>query len=228
MASPPAPTRRERVRAQTLEEIKRHALAQVAEGGTGALSLNAIAKAMGMSGPALYRYFASRDDLLAALVADGYRELAGVVVAAGAAAARRTPARRLAAMTAAYRAWALAHPQRYALLFAPRPAGFDDPEEGIAAMSTAMHELLAALAELAGDAAPARAGTLDAQLRRWAAQRATGAALPPLVLKLGVLVWTRMHGIVSLELAGVLGDMELDAGLLLDAELAEIVRAAAR
>lgn len=217
-----APTRRERVRAQTLDEIKQHAYAQVAEGGAAALSLNAIAKAMGMSGPALYRYFTSRDELLAALVTDGYRELADAVVTAGAEAARRTPERRLAAMTAAYRGWALAHPQTYALLFAPRPAGFADPEEGIDAMSEAMRSLLGALAELAAGAAPRRNDRLDAQLLRWSERRNDGAALPPLVLRLGVLTWTRMHGIVSLELAGVLGDMGLDAALLLEAEVGQI------
>jgi AcrR family transcriptional regulator len=66
MSSTPAPTRRERVRLQTLDEIKQHAIQQVAAGGPSALSLNAIAKAMGMSGPAIYRYFASREQLLAA------------------------------------------------------------------------------------------------------------------------------------------------------------------
>ncbi len=221
MAPPPPPTRRERVRAQTLDEIKQRALAQVAEGGIGALSLNAVAKGMGMSGPALYRYFASRDDLLAALVTDGYRRLANDVIEAGAQAARRTPEHRLAAMTAAYRAWARAHPQHYALLFAPRPAGYADPEAGIVAMDDAMRALLEALAALA-PAAPERSDRLDAQLRRWAARRDDGDPLPPHILRLGVLAWTRMHGIVSLELAGVFGDMGLDAGLLLEAEVAQI------
>lgn len=219
MAASPPPTRRERVRAQTLDEIKQRALAQVAEGGMGALSLNAIAKGMGMSGPALYRYFASRDDLLAALVTDGYRRLADAVIAAGAEATRRSPERRLAAMTAAYRAWALAHPQHYALLFAPRPAGYADPEEGIAA--GAMRALLDALAEL-DPPAPERSDRLETQLRRWAARRGPGESLPPHILRLGVLTWSRMHGIVSLELAGILGDMELDGGLLLEAEVAQV------
>src|SRR3954451_20298327 len=92
--SAPNLTRRERVREQTLREIEQHALAQVAEGGVAALSLNAIAKAMGMSGPAIYRYFGSRDELLAALITDGYRELGESVTAAGAAAARRPRAGR--------------------------------------------------------------------------------------------------------------------------------------
>src|SRR5947209_7147016 len=120
MSTSPSPSRRDRLRAQTLQEIRGHAWAQVDAGGAHALSLNAIAKAMGMSGPALYRYFASRDELLAAMVQEGYADLVDTIEAAAAAAARRAPARRIAAVAEAYRGWALAHPARYAMLFAPR------------------------------------------------------------------------------------------------------------
>jgi AcrR family transcriptional regulator len=229
MPPPPLP-RRERVRQQTLGEIKQHALAQIADGGVAALSLNAIAKAMGMSGPAIYRYYGSRDELLAALVTDGYGELADTVQRAAAAAGRRTPARRLAAVAEAYRGWARAHPYRYELLFSVRPPTYSDPTEAIAAIQPGMVVLLELLGAIAGAAdAPAPAGKLEGQLLRWA--RARGGGPDPgsaLVLKLGVLTWTRLHGIVSLELAGILGDMGLDAGLLVQAELDDIVAAARR
>ena len=226
--SAPNLTRRERVREQTLREIEEHALAQVADGGVAALSLNAIAKAMGMSGPAIYRYFGSRDELLAALVTDGYRELGEVVTAADAAAARRAPAKRLAAIAEAYLAWARANPHRYDLLFSVRPATYSDPAEAIEAIQPAMVALLEVLGEIAGDAgAPAPGGKLDGQLRRWAAARGDTEAPPPGVLKLGVLAWSRLHGIASLELAGILGDMGLDAGLLAQAEVDDLVASAA-
>ena len=226
--SGPNLTRRERVREQTLREIEEHALAQVAAGGVAALSLNAIAKAMGMSGPAIYRYFGSRDELLAALVTDGYRELGEVVTAADAAAARRAPAKRLAAIAEAYLAWARANPHRYDLLFSVRPATYSDPAEAIEAIQPAMVALLGLLGEIAGDAgAPAPGGKLDGQLRRWAATRGDTDAPPPGVLKLGVLAWSRLHGIASLELAGILGDMGLDAGLLAQAEVDDLVASAA-
>ena len=167
--STPTPTRRERVRRQTLVEIKEHALAQVAEGGLAALSLNAIAKAMGMSGPAIYRYFGSRDELLAELITDGYGELAEIVEQAARPAPRRSPARRLVAAAEAYRAWARANPYRYDLLFSVRPPTYSDPTEAIAAIQPAMGVLLEVLGEIAGAAgASARGGKLDAQLRHWA------------------------------------------------------------
>lgn len=61
---------RERYRAQMQAEIKQRAWEQIASTGVAALSLKAIAKQMGMSGPALYRYFPSRDELITALISD--------------------------------------------------------------------------------------------------------------------------------------------------------------
>jgi AcrR family transcriptional regulator len=225
----PPPTRRERQRTETLAEIRTRALAQVDDGGVAALSLNAIAKAMGVSGPALYRYFASRDDLLAALITEGYADITATVQQAATEAARRAPARRLQAVADAYRAWALAHPRRYAMLFGDRPEGFADPAEAIAEIQGAMETLLAIISEIAGTgpgAAPARPTKLDHQLTQWAERRGEPASPAPLILRLGVLTWTRLHGTVSLELAGVFADMGLDAGLLLEAEIAQIVDAA--
>jgi AcrR family transcriptional regulator len=71
-----APDRRTRLRAWTREEIKAAALRQLAEHGVEGLSLNAIAKELGMTGPALYQYVTSRDELLADLVVDAWEELA--------------------------------------------------------------------------------------------------------------------------------------------------------
>ena len=223
----PALTRRERLRRDTLAEIRERALAQIAEGGPSAVSLNAIAKAMGMSGPAVYRYFASRDELLAVLVAEGYAELVAALETAEAAAGRRRPAGRLDAVADAYRAWASAHPHRYAMLFGVRPAGVTDTEAAISTVHAGMRVLLRVLGELVVDpaAAPPVAPRLDAQLSRWAARHGDGDVPPP-VLLLGVQTWTRLHGIVSLELAGVFADMDVDPALLLRAELAQIVAAA--
>ena len=63
-------TRRERYRLDTAAEAKRLAMGQLSNGGVGALSLNAIAREMGMTGPALYRYVGNRDDFLTELIID--------------------------------------------------------------------------------------------------------------------------------------------------------------
>ena len=79
--------RRERVRQATVEEIKAVARAQMAAEGTAGVTLRAIAREMGMTAPALYRYFGSRDDLVTALVTDAYDALADAMEAAVAAVA---------------------------------------------------------------------------------------------------------------------------------------------
>jgi AcrR family transcriptional regulator len=71
---PPA-TRRERVRAATVAEIKQVARRLLVNEGPQNVTLRAIAREMGMTAPGLYRYFPSYDHLLAELVVDIYREL---------------------------------------------------------------------------------------------------------------------------------------------------------
>jgi AcrR family transcriptional regulator len=64
-------TRRERQRAATVEEIKEVARGLMRGQGTPAIRFTDIAKEMGMTPPALYRYYADRDELLTELIAEG-------------------------------------------------------------------------------------------------------------------------------------------------------------
>ena len=91
MAETGTKTPRERYRTQVRAEIKERAWEQIATAGASALSLNAIAKQMGMSGPALYRYFASRDELITELIRDAYRSLADTFRAAAERRRRTSP-----------------------------------------------------------------------------------------------------------------------------------------
>lgn len=226
VSDPVAPTRRARLRAQTLDELKQHALAQVAEGGPEALSLSAIARSMGMSGPALYRYFASRDELLAALVADGYADLADTLETAAGKARRRAPAARLRAVAGAYRIWALANPHRYRLVFSTTyGSGRMAPEQTIPAAHRSMLTFLDAVAALGPppNAETGRAGALDRQLARWARDRPGDSHLPAAILFLGVSAWTRLHGVVSLEIEGMFAAMNIDPALVFGAEVDHLI-----
>ena len=71
------------------DEIKSAALRQLADGGPAGVSVNAIGRELGVSGPALYRYFPSRDALLAELAIDAYADLAAALDAAVARRGRR-------------------------------------------------------------------------------------------------------------------------------------------
>jgi AcrR family transcriptional regulator len=201
-------TRRERNRERTLAEIKQIALRQLAEGGVDALSLNAIAKEMGVSGPALYRYFAARDDLIAELVVEAYEALA---------AALETAPQDIRALADAYRAWALAQPHRYRLAMAtPLGSGALAPERVIPAAQRSMDVMLAALAEL--PPAPPPPAALAEQLTAWG-----GTDLPPAVLQRGLTTWSRLHGLVMLELDGHLASTGVDPALLYRAEVDSLI-----
>jgi AcrR family transcriptional regulator len=232
-----APTRRERQRRETLAEIKALAVDQVAAGGAESVSLNAIARAMGMSPAALYRYFASRDALLAELVADAYGSLADALQQAVAGAAEG--AGRLVAVAHAYRDWALAHPNSYLLIFQTQSgSGLDlEPERTVAAAQRSMDVFLDALGGAApGQAAPdgaapgeAGGGQLSPELARqveaWG-QRSQTPGLAAGQLYLGLLAWTRLHGLISLELGQHLPATGVDPALLYDAEVQSLVRRA--
>lgn len=218
-------SRRERLRAEALSEITTLAMAQVAEGGPAALSLNAIARQMGMSGPAIYRYFASRDELLTRLVVDVYTNLAAALADAAERASRRGPENRLRALADAYRDWALDHPREYRLLFAGGLPKQEPPEIAQAA-HRAMELILATLRDLAGgEAATAHAvhPRLASQLADWALKRGAMEHLPPWLLRLGVVTWQRLHGHMALELEGIHVAMGLDPRLLYRSEVDVIV-----
>lgn len=202
---------RERYRAQVREEVKRHAWEQIATAGVTALSLNAIAKEMGMSGPALYRYFAGRDELITALIRDAYRSLADTVRAAHEAGTT------VVALAAVIREWALADPQRYLLIYGTPVPGYHAPDD-ITAISD---EILAVLLEVCGSAEEAPQSPFDVFLsmdRGWAGRL---PASSPTVHR-ALSFWTRLQGVLSLELAGHLTPMGFDPGLLLAEEVADL------
>src|ERR1035441_9220625 len=110
--APEPPTMRERCRAQVRGEVKQAALRQLAESGPAGLSVSAIGKQLGVSGPALYRYFASRDELLTELVIDAYDDLADALRAAASQPAGLEPRPRPEALARAHRPRAERRPGR--------------------------------------------------------------------------------------------------------------------
>lgn len=95
------------------------ALEVLGQQGAGALSLAEVARRVGVSAAALYRHFADREALLAALAAECFARFEVCLRRA----AGGTPRERVRALTAAYLAFAARHPGRYALMFG---AGLDE------------------------------------------------------------------------------------------------------
>jgi AcrR family transcriptional regulator len=206
---------RQRYRTQVRDEVKRAALRQLAGGGPQALSINAIAKELGVSGPALYRYFAGRDELLTELVVDAYDDLAGAVGEAAAGTRGRAARDRLRAFARAYREWAMAHPHRYGLLFAEPVPGYDAHAERLVEASRGAMNVLVDILDDGDTDIPSAA--LAGELERWARSRAIDVSAP--VALRAVQVWVRLHGFVSLEIGGNFASMHLDPDKLFRAEL---------
>ncbi|MGW2091306.1 TetR/AcrR family transcriptional regulator [Promicromonospora sukumoe] len=151
----PAParslTRRERLRRRTVDEIVERALDLVDGGGAHGLSIAQVSKAMGMTPPALYHYFASRDALLDALVLAGYTDLGTAVEAAADAASDRPAPDRVAAIAHAWRRWAVDYPRRYAMLFTGSRREAVDPLADVGPIRRSMLALVTTLQELVPD-----------------------------------------------------------------------------
>ncbi|GGX62593.1 TetR/AcrR family transcriptional regulator [Streptomyces fructofermentans] len=208
-----ARTPRERYRLQVRAEVKEHAREQIAAAGASALSLNAIARQMGMSGPALYRYFSSRDELITELVRDAYRSLADTFVRTAGQEPDPT------ALAHALREWALQDPHRYFLVYGTPVPGYRAPDD-VTVIAT---EIMAVLLDAwTARPVPGTGTALDAHLqehRRWAG----GHPAPAAVLRRALAFWTRLHGVLSLELAGHFNGMGLDPALLYASEVDEIL-----
>ena len=115
---------RDRIEGQIIELGRRHL---VTEGAAG-LSLRAIARDLGMVSSAVYRYVASRDDLLTLLLIDGYSELAGAVDRAR-ESADGSWRDQVVAIAHAARQWAIAQPASWALLYGSPVPGYHAPPE---------------------------------------------------------------------------------------------------
>ena len=224
------PTRREERRAQTVREIKELAMEQISAGGPDALSLSGIVREMSMSPAALYRYFSNRDALLADLVVDAYNELADSLGAIG--RGEGSAAEHLTAVLRGSRDWALAHPNAYRLIFQTSIGSGQDfaVERTVPAASRSMAVLVGALAATTMSngaekvtSQSTESSNISGAIRDWA-ERTGLTDFSVDVLTLAFLSWTRLHGIISLELGGHLSATGIDPAVLFEAEIAGISR----
>jgi AcrR family transcriptional regulator len=187
-----------------LNEIKAAAWEQIAENGATALSLRAIARALHITAPAIYTYYPSRDDLVTALIVDAFTSLGD----AQAAALRDLPpgshTARLMALGLAYRDWAVTYPQRYQLIFGTPIPGYHAPEEITQpAAARSMQPLIDALDVAWEDHClhlPHKAELpqrLSQQMEQW---RSVQPVSHEMVLYVALVFWTRVHGLVSMEI----------------------------
>ena len=235
MQQPPAavaaaPSRRQANRVALVTSIKVAALRQIEEQGAPALSVRGVARAVGLSPAGMYRYYDSRDALLTDLLVDAYSDLADSVAQAGglptAGAVEGTapdadvltadpgvpdPSGALLSAIEAYRAWAVANPSRFLLIFGTPVPGYSAPADGpTVAANRRMGRTFFTLGALAWrghgvpvDLAPARPPT--AQEHALLDQlRALCPDLPASAVPRMLAGWALWHGLVTLEITGQL------------------------
>ncbi|MEU4408897.1 TetR/AcrR family transcriptional regulator [Streptosporangium sp. NPDC023963] len=198
--------RRDRLRRATVAEIHSAARTLLITHGAAAVTINAVAREMGMSGPALYHYYSSRDELVGAVTADFFRELTATLQAARDAHASSSPARRLLATSRAMRNWAITHPAEFGWVFAsPIPASQErrpgsprylagrDFEEVFLEQVVDLWETAPFPVPRPEDLAP----SLRAQARDYAAE--IGGRLPPEAVHVFLSCWIRLYGLLCME-----------------------------
>ncbi|MDJ1133888.1 TetR/AcrR family transcriptional regulator [Streptomyces iconiensis] len=211
-------SRRDRLREATLAEIHEAARGLLTSRGSDAVTMNAVAREVGMSGPALYHYFKGHEELVGAVTARFFRELTGEMEAARDAHAEDSLDIRLLATCRAMRAWATAHPAEFGWIFA-RPIPSVHHEPGSARLvagerfETVLRDQVMELWETRPFPVPdltELAPSLREQLHAYA--ESVGGRLPPEAAHVFLTCWSRLYGLLCMEvlrqLDSVYSDME--------------------
>jgi AcrR family transcriptional regulator len=223
------PSRRDLQRAATLAEIKSAARRLLVGGGVAAVGLRAVARELGLTPPALYRYFPSHEALIGALIVDLYDELTAALMSLQDNDADPDLGARLYLLANGLRDWALAHPAEFSLLFGtpipdPDAEGHEDLPGHQAAMRFAA--VFKALVSQVWHQKPfphpsdeELGPVLVDQLSR-KAEYFDG--MPPGAIYLALNYWTRLYGLICMEVFGQLHWALEDAGAYFEAQLFEI------
>jgi AcrR family transcriptional regulator len=187
------------------EAIKDTAWKQIAAFGAPALSLRAIARELKITAPAIYNYFPDRDALVTALIIDAYKSFGDSQIEARDAVSADDIGGRLKAIGIAYRTWAHTHPQRYQLIFGTPIPGYEGPlmevlpsaARSLSALVSVVEQLRAA-GKLKLTSFPQVKAEYKFSFEKW---KEYGGNADLLSMSVAMIIWSRVHGIVSLEIA---------------------------
>jgi AcrR family transcriptional regulator len=211
-----------------VEEIKATARRHLTEQGAANLSLRAVAREMGFVSSAVYRYFASRDELLTALIIDGYNALGAAVEAAEAAVGREDLAGRFAAICHGVRDWARANPHEYALLYGSPVPGYHAPRDTVGPATRVTTRLGGILVDgaragrLRAPAGERQSPVVRAEMER--IREAMFAGVPPTIMARGLMAWTELFGAVSFDIFNRLDGIIEDRDAWFDHQVTALIR----
>jgi AcrR family transcriptional regulator len=209
--------------------------AHVAREGAAALSLRSVARDLGMSPSALYRYFDGRDALLSALILTAYEALATEAERAADRAEQTDPgdtgdAERWFAVPRALRLWALEHPHQWGLIFGTPVPGYQAPEATVvpyARVAEALVRPLVAAKEAGRLRSEGLVRPVTDELRAAVAPVSEGLlpGMPVEKVVLALEAWTTIVGTISLEVFGHWRNTVSEPGLLFEAAIRQIADA---
>lgn len=187
------------------EAIKATAWKQIAKSGAPALSLRAIARALKITAPAIYNYFPDRDALATALIIDAYTSFGDSQLEARDAVPAADLVGRMNAIGIAYRTWAHTYPQRYQLIFGTPIPGYEAPMlEVLPSAARSLSALVSVVEELRVSGKlnvktfPPVNEEYKVSFETW---KKFGGDVDMLSMSVAMVIWARVHGIVSLEIA---------------------------
>jgi AcrR family transcriptional regulator len=208
-------------------EIKDIAWKQIAESGAATLSLRAMARELNIAAPSIYNYYPSRDHLVTALIVDAYISLAESLAASVRNLSAEQLPEKLFTLGWAYRQWAVTYSQRYLLIFGTPIPNYHAPEEiTMPAAELAMVPLIEviqaifAVGKLRVERFAPLTPRLESMLKIW--QQATGG-IHPEILYLAQIFWSRVHGLVMLEITNQIPSFFDDPAELFRRELNTIL-----
>jgi AcrR family transcriptional regulator len=216
-------SRRATQRAELLADIRTEAYKQIGASGLAGMSMSAIAQNLGLSTAALYRYFPSRDALVRVLLSESVQANAQAVMASLESSRGQSALVQLRHLLQSMHKWAVVNPVQYAVvsggIFGSDQALILDPEVLSDVRVRPLHAICALVAALPNNVgAPIRralessaipAATTCPQLSGFAASD----------IAFGMVIYSRLHGAVALQIAEVWQRHGIDADRVFDIEL---------
>jgi AcrR family transcriptional regulator len=196
---------RAQARLLQIERIKVTSRRLLAEKGAPALSLREVAREMDLVSSALYRYFATRDDLLTALIVDAYNDLGDVAERAQRRAASKDARAQLHAAASAIRTWARRNPNEYALLYGSPVPGYEAPAYTVTSAARVALVLgsivVAAWQGVPSSRAKVTATSLGGVLEANVLDESM-PGVPEQIRVFALMMWSQIFGCISFELFG--------------------------
>lgn len=194
--------RRDRTRRATIDEIRQTARELLVEHGSTAVTINAVARRMGISGPALYHYYPGRDALVDDVTAALARELTEAMRTARDTRPEAPVGERILATARALRTWAVTHPQEFGWVFASRTPWTPESarHQAVQRFEQVFLDLVLEIWRSRPFGVPDRAdlpaGLWD-QLQAYA--EALDGRLPPAAAHVFLECWMRLYGHLCME-----------------------------